>query len=68
MTRKDYVLIANAINASRPKDDGTWQSEDMLFGATFAWKRTVEDMANALYCTNPRFDRERFVNACYGSN
>ena len=53
MTRKDYVLIAAALKASRDR----W-----VFAQT--WLDAVHSVANALMEDNARFDRERFLIAC----
>lgn len=57
MTRKDYELIAAAIKQNRrtsPKGDIISASD---FVATLA-ARLAED--------NPRFDKQKFVEACKG--
>jgi hypothetical protein len=51
MTRKDYVMIADAIGGM------TYLSETDR--ATIA-----HDFADQLINTNPRFDRARFLTAC----
>lgn len=61
MTRKDYVLIAAAIARSR----GHWSYNDL---ATAAIDRTAEQIAINLAADNPRFDRERFLEACKASD
>lgn len=57
MTRKDYQVIADALAT-------TWA----FAGPT--GRKTVElvarDLADALAARNPRFKRERFLNACQG--
>lgn len=57
-TRKDFVLIAEAVAACKPNDPS--ESPD--------YKRGVYAVANELAWqlgkTNPRFDRERFLKAC----
>jgi len=55
MTRKDYELIASALNASMPDPD--W------FAEMSAWRAARDKIANELQIDNPRFDRERFVAA-----
>lgn len=55
MTRKDYVLIAKAINGIYL--DATWNEHSILVAL-------VEDMADALQHDNPAFDRDRFKKAC----
>lgn len=54
MTRKDFVVIANALNASKPAK------------ANAVWEATVNNMADALAHTNAAFDRGRFIAACRG--
>jgi len=57
MTRKDYVLIARALNDSRP----------ITSSNQFAHAQHHNDctfIARALANDNPRFDRERFLEAC----
>lgn len=61
MTKKDYVLIATAIAASR----GCKLGED----ANTEWFRKGQAdvayvLAGALERENPRFDRARFLAAC----
>lgn len=53
MTRKDFELIASAMNYGQtiPADD------NQLY-----W--TIDFLANKLQATNPKFDRERFLEAC----
>lgn len=54
MTKKDFELIANAINE--------------LFLGHKNWSRSLEQVANKLAEklaeTNPRFNREKFLIAC----
>ena len=56
MTRKDYVLIAAALDAARRASN----DDDVQEGVTFAARHLCIDLA----ATNPRFDRERFLEAC----
>jgi hypothetical protein len=59
MTKKDYILIADAIY------DGYhyYAVDDNMKPVV---NSIVESVADALATTNPRFDRERFVNRCFG--
>jgi hypothetical protein len=59
MTRKDYVLIAEAAATARPNPRSD-RGKDWYDG----WHVTVCALANALANDNPRFDRERFLKAC----
>jgi len=57
MTRKDYVLIADAIR-TRIIDNGPTFEERRIALAI------VDELANRLLADNPRFDRFQFVRAC----
>jgi len=59
MTRKDYVLIAEAICNTRTK--AKWQ--DVALDEN-TLKATAQAMAQLLEYDNPRFDRDRFLTAC----
>ena len=63
MTRKDYVLIAEALKDSKPT---TWDGSTEQFdnGAYTAWLSSVRMLCYRLSQNNPRFDRERFLAAC----
>tara|TARA_Y100000310_G_scaffold336887_1_gene422580 strand:+ start:966 stop:1163 length:198 start_codon:yes stop_codon:yes gene_type:complete len=65
MTRKDYIKIAEII-----KDE--YQHEVARCGADVPTWSVVESIADQLAAymaaDNPRFDREKFVTACYGRN
>lgn len=58
MTKKDYLLIAEALKTARTdyptqRPDAVQQSEDDAYA-----------IAYALAKENPRFDRARFLEAC----
>lgn len=55
MTRKDYVLIANAVNLA--KDQAAPAERNQIY-----W--TAHFIANALRRDNPRFEKARFMEAC----
>lgn len=61
MTRKDYVLIAEAVRASRSQIF-TRPSEAMVWGR--ACDEVAMTLAAELRSTNPLFDRGRFLRAC----
>ena len=54
MTKKDFELIAAVIKISVDANDGRSRVLEGL----------VEDMADMLHRTHPRFDRGRFERAC----
>jgi|DEB0MinimDraft_3_1074331.scaffolds.fasta_scaffold13059_5 hypothetical protein len=60
MSRKDYELIARAIYGSLIQS-GSLESQDKYADQH---RLTARHVANALERTNPRFDRDRFIEAC----
>jgi len=56
MTKKDYKLIASVMQEVL-EDPCLYES---------VWAVTVEKLAAALQKDNPRFNKEKFVAACYG--
>jgi hypothetical protein len=59
MTRKDYVLIAQAIK-TQIELSTKFEEEESRAGA----KNIAYDLAWKLSEDNPRFDRARFLTAC----
>jgi hypothetical protein len=61
MTRKDFQVIADSLRAAlmtvQDMDDAK---------AHEAWKVCCREVASGLAGTNPRFDRQRFLDACTG--
>ena len=57
LTRKDYVLIARAVNDARNASERELAERDGIDAA-------VEYIADALATDNPRFDRTMFMLAC----
>lgn len=62
MTRKDYVLIADAIATVQGEVNRSQYSD-----ANMVLARITEELAHELRSTNPRFDSARFIAACRGS-
>lgn len=58
MTRKDYVLIAEALKMSQHNAYG-----DPDHPIHLQWRNTRECIADMLQNDNPNFDRERFYAA-----
>ena len=59
MSRKDYIAIAEALSQSRPialSEHGQAQLSQ--------WQADINAIADVLAQDNPRFNRERFVEAC----
>lgn len=61
MTKRDFELIASAVMEARV---GSYRSD--LSNAIFetAIDEAARKLSRALASTNPRFDRERFLEAC----
>jgi hypothetical protein len=69
MTRKDYVLIAEALRNDaahlQPMNESDYNKMlDWEQGAFDQWNTTVLAIAASLQQDNPRFDRARFLAAC----
>ena len=63
MTRKDYVLIADAIK-TQIELSTKYEEEESRAGA----QNIAYDLAWKLSEDNPRFDRDRFLVACGVNN
>lgn len=63
MTRKDYVLIAQAIwlEQDMPDDIGDTKGRELIRLTQLNMARSI---ALSLRADNPRFDREQFMRAC----
>jgi hypothetical protein len=65
MTRKDFCLIAETIRLlpsfEAYQRDGKLNSTDVV-----NFSAICRRFAEALATTNPRFDTDRFINACNG--
>ncbi len=59
MTKKDYILIAQALKESEPTEH-----ENEYGTAISAWVNAVNKLANTLQTENVKFDRARFISAC----
>ena len=57
MTRKDYRRIADAMLASKPAP--YWDANKHA-----QYKVSVSRLCDALQADNPRFDRQKFMQAC----
>lgn len=56
MTKKDYELIASVLSQAR--------FVNKTASDTRVWERICLLYASALATTNPRFDRDKFLQAC----
>lgn len=59
MTRKDYILIANALRSEKPSEN--WNLNKMV-----QWELDVKAIATAFATDNPRFNREHFLAVVRG--
>jgi hypothetical protein len=58
MTKKDYIAIALVLN--KHSGCAEYQSDHAT-----CYDAIINDFCDMLTLNNPRFDRERFTNACY---
>lgn len=60
MSKQDYVALAKELKAVRPREDydspSRWEQ----------WEECVCAVLKVCHDTNPRFDKQRFLNACNG--
>lgn len=74
MTRKDYIEIAKALRLAKPSrpvsgDTFTSTARNVWVGGRRAWADCVITVSDALHRDNPRFDYDRFYDACaFGIN
>lgn len=62
MTRKDYILIANALRDARPLEyPEVYRKLDPL---SRQWEACVRNVARALHRDSAEFDDDRFLKAC----
>jgi hypothetical protein len=67
LTSKTFKTLAKALQTSRPDPAATLlgsldpDAEWMLV----QWELDVKAVADVCAASNPRFDRERFIQACY---
>jgi hypothetical protein len=61
MSRKDYRLLAAALERSHPE----WQADrgEPLVDEVAQWHADVNSIADALQGANPRFNRAKFLAA-----
>lgn len=66
MSKRDYIAIAAAF--AELTEDMSHSSQDAMFlaGKAQGIDLAAESMANVLAAGNPRFNRETFLDACYG--
>lgn len=65
MTRKDYIVLAAALKASKP-DAREYPIALSAIAAYKAWEHTVTAIAEALQADNAKFDRSKFFKAASG--
>ncbi|NDE72171.1 MAG: hypothetical protein EB054_05690 [Actinobacteria bacterium] len=64
MTRKDYVLLAKAINNALDEIEGSSELSEDPFKSV---RLVVTSIATALESENPRFDYQKFISASYAT-
>ena len=58
MSKKDYELIAGVLYYTQPST--SWLNKHVQ------WRHTMNAMAETLEKNNPKFNRQRFIDACLG--
>ena len=64
MTRKDYQLIADALNSAHSAGTPAHFLNDYGKGRRYAVENIAHSLADALASDNPRFQRAKFLAAC----
>lgn len=62
MSKKDFVLIANAIK--NQVDVYAGENDNIAINVRYGIERVAKSLANDLQASNPRFDYRRFLEAC----
>jgi len=65
MTRKDYQLIAEALEANKPNDYSPGP-QDNTKGKNVMWHDIAKTISDRLKANNPRFNSTLFCLACGG--
>lgn len=70
MTKKDFINLANAMRASKPEsfsEQGiSLQAATLREARHNQWKGTLESIAVVLAESNPRFNRQRWLDYVNG--
>jgi hypothetical protein len=66
MTKKHFILIAQALNRARPLGWEVVAKPKLGDPLYHQWRMCVTAVGTALLGTNPRFDLARFERACEG--
>jgi len=61
MTKKDYILIAEAIKTYTDEERDNKADSNHAY---YVLKNLANNLANKLYEDNARFDRDKFLKAC----
>lgn len=65
MSKKHYEALANALARVRPNCTSDCLNAMAEYAAErVLWQALVNDIANVCSRFNPRFDRQRFIDAC----
>lgn len=64
MTKKDYEIIAQAINHSSRIYGNGYHLDRYFRGWNNATRAAAENISIALKLDNPSFDRKKFLKAC----
>ncbi|HDD45114.1 MAG TPA: hypothetical protein ENG63_09700 [Candidatus Desulfofervidus auxilii] len=65
LSRKYYKMIAKVMNDLRPIQTDLENKECFIIRKR-QWEKTVLKLCEIFKQDNPRFDSQKFINACYG--
>lgn len=66
MTRKDYQALAQAIISSRATLQALQHLSPTVLGLETALAVVISEIGDVLAADNPRFDRDKWDEACQG--
>lgn len=61
MTKRDYIVLANALKNARPLFGSTVNIRTIKYGQ---WQQDVAHITQALQANDSRFNAELFLKAC----
>jgi hypothetical protein len=63
MTKKDYIQLARLMKELRKGVAQTWNDRSTIGMRTIILNRVIDKLANYCELDNPRFDKNKFIDA-----